>query len=116
MSCVGTKEAENEQNAVTMLPTAFLDYRHGSLDDSHSPMSSHHGLLDTRHGSLDSRHGSLDDRPELVDAAHGSSDATMEDTLHHLLDKLASKRRDAGRPDDVTVSGSPPWSLRPEGH
>jgi len=97
-----------------MLPTAFLDYRHGSLDDSHSPMSSHLGLLDTRHGSLDSRHGSLDDRPELVDTAHGSSDATMEDTLHHLLDKLGSKRRDAGRPDDVTVSGSPLWSLGPE--
>ncbi|KAI0239940.1 Protein FAM13A [Lamellibrachia satsuma] len=92
----GLKEAENDQPSVTMLPTAFLDYRHGSLNDRHSPVNIHHGLLDTGHGSLDDRHRSLD-------TAHGSADVTMEDTMHHLLDKLACKRQDSGRPDDVTL-------------
>ena len=90
MSSAGLKEADIDQPPVTMLPAAFLDLQHGSMDGGHFPVNVCHGSVDTLHGPVDER--------------RRSGDVTMEDTMRYQLDRLASKREDAGRSDDVTVS------------
>ena len=101
MSSAGLKESDIDQPPVTMLPAAFLDLQHGSLDSGHFPVNVCHGSVDTLHGPVDTLHGPVDERRG---SGSVTGSVTMEDTMRYQLDRLACKRADSGRSDDVMVS------------